>query len=413
MEAPDALCCAHGESEALPTRNARRRLWEVQPKYLCSVVGTCLRVSEIRRQAVKDRLCPPDISDYDLHGLVVRCCKSRTKTSRAFQKLLDRRFSVAVKQASGISDIAGLAAYWKEMVDVGRVAEGYWAVMTHPLAELPFVDEVFGDVHMLSHVLGANRQLELRQLDQAREAAEVAERRVRSLRTALRSERAAREAAEARCGEQEQVIARLQARLDALADARERIGDLEADVATGADELDEERAARLLAERSLRRLQGTHDQCLEALRTVADERDAVVAELAVAEERLERCLGEEPEEPLDVLQGASVLYVGGRTGLLRHYRQVVEEAGGEFHHHDGGVEESTTRLDPQVGSVDVVVCAVDAVSHDASLRVKGACRRLGRRFVPLRSSGVSSLSLALRELRSMGRGPSCDGPTVF
>lgn len=57
---------------------------------------------------------------------------------------------------------------------------------------------------------------------------------------------------------------------------------------------------------------------------------------------------------------------------------------------------------------------MDAVSHEASLRVKRACRRYGRRFVPLRSSGVASLAAALADLQCLDiDGPAYDGPTVF
>ena len=50
-----------------------------------------------------------------------------------------------------------------------------------------------------------------------------------------------------------------------------------------------------------------------------------------------------------------------------------------------------------VSRCDVVFFPVDCVSHDAVLNVKAACRQIGRRFVPLRSAGLTTLLSALRE----------------
>ena len=72
--------------------------------------------------------------------------------------------------------------------------------------------------------------------------------------------------------------------------------------------------------------------------------------------------------------------------------------GGEFVHHDGGVEESRRLLPRLVNAVDAVVCPLDCVSHDACLCVKALC---GHDLKPLKllpSSGLSSLVRCLTEL---------------
>jgi len=49
---------------------------------------------------------------------------------------------------------------------------------------------------------------------------------------------------------------------------------------------------------------------------------------------------------------------------------VVERAGGQFVHHDGGLEDGESRLWRALGSADVVICPVDCVSHNACLLAK-------------------------------------------
>ena len=98
------------------------------------------------------------------------------------------------------------------------------------------------------------------------------------------------------------------------------------------------------------------------------------------------------------LGGQAILYVGGRPNLMPHIRAAVESRNGCLLHHDGGVEQATRCLEGLVERADVVVCPIDCVSHDACLQVKGLCRRLRKRFLPLRSSGASSFTRALGAL---------------
>jgi hypothetical protein len=91
------------------------------------------------------------------------------------------------------------------------------------------------------------------------------------------------------------------------------------------------------------------------------------------------------------LSGRKVVYIGGRRSLAPHLRSVVEGCCGSFTHHDGGVEESRANLDQKLTGADVVFCPVDCISHDACLRVKRCCKRTNTQFIPLRSSGVTSL----------------------
>ncbi|HTU63009.1 MAG TPA: DUF2325 domain-containing protein [Polyangiales bacterium] len=97
------------------------------------------------------------------------------------------------------------------------------------------------------------------------------------------------------------------------------------------------------------------------------------------------------------------MYVGGRTHLVPYYRALIEDRGGKFLHHDGGLEQSLEAVTRVLCNVDVVICPVDCVSHAACLLAKQACRNLAKPFVPLRSAGLSSLA---RAVQGMGAGLS-------
>ncbi|WP_291993110.1 DUF2325 domain-containing protein [Candidatus Accumulibacter sp. ACC003] len=76
--------------------------------------------------------------------------------------------------------------------------------------------------------------------------------------------------------------------------------------------------------------------------------------------------------------------------LDRGLRKVVEQRGGNFLHHDGGLEESLHRIDAALAAADLVVCQAGCISHNAYWRVKEQCKRTGKQCVFLKSPGVAS-----------------------
>ena len=97
------------------------------------------------------------------------------------------------------------------------------------------------------------------------------------------------------------------------------------------------------------------------------------------------------------LRGQRILYVGGRAALTPHLRTLVESSNGRFEHHDGGLEASRAGLNCSLAGADMVFCPIDCVSHDACLRVKRHCRQQAKRFIPLRSSGLSAFAAGLQQ----------------
>jgi hypothetical protein len=55
-------------------------------------------------------------------------------------------------------------ALWASAVQRAEIPGAYWAVLTHPQATETLVRHVFGEVHMLSHLVGAANRADIRRL---------------------------------------------------------------------------------------------------------------------------------------------------------------------------------------------------------------------------------------------------------
>jgi chromosome segregation ATPase len=82
-----------------------------------------------------------------------------------------------------------VGAQWRDPVKRGDIPGAYWAVLTHPATTQALVKRVFGEVHMLSHLVGAANQADIRRLcdlDQRNAELEAKPRRQRdALRQAI------------------------------------------------------------------------------------------------------------------------------------------------------------------------------------------------------------------------------------
>ena len=134
----------------------RKKLWELDPYYHCSVIGTCLTLPELRQ--IQRRLGGGDttsISDYDLHRAFVVAIREVTPASRLIHKHLDRKYRVAIQQIGKVSSTEAWVACWEAALRAGDIASAYWALITQPDVPGWVLERVYGDVHMLLHLSGA------------------------------------------------------------------------------------------------------------------------------------------------------------------------------------------------------------------------------------------------------------------
>ena len=398
---------------AAPVEPKRRRIWELSSNFHCSIIGTCLTTSELRHVLIKMQLLGAEKeSDHELHGRAVLLAQKRDQASKLLQKALDRRHRLIVNQFSKARTTDELGTLWAAAVQRAEIPGAYWAVLTHPQVSEDLARHAFGEVHMLSHLVGAANRADIRRLrDLEGENAALQEKLARQQKQ-LRDAIVTRDATIANLNEALgkaivsarrddntpafpaddaerdatiHLVGDLRRRLAIEAAGRERLGKRAQQLAA---ELDLERKQRLVAEQRQRDLQEEID----------------IAELSFATPTADN----EPErdQPLD-LGGITILYVGGRAHNVAQLRMLAERAGALFLHHDGGIGDRAGLLESHVATADMVFFQVDCVSYNAVAVVKRGARHLGKRYLPLRSLGLTSFIMALRQealsLRDTGR----------
>jgi hypothetical protein len=375
-----------------PGGPGRRRLAELDPHLFCSIIGTCLGTSELRK--LMSRFLAVDaLSDLEVHHESVSRAAGGGAVAKALNKALDQRHAAAVQRFGRARGAAALETLWAEAAARGQIAGAYWALLSHRDTTAELRQKVFGEVHMLSHLVGASHRANLRRLAALEsENAELRERldEQRSRGAAQLAQR------DARIGTLQ--IEVRQARLEGArsgASAPEAVGppkDAEAEAIalhTGRRERAEQLAEVALAEA---------DRLRAGVEEYARHVQVLQRELAAAEAQL-RALGD-PDACADrrldeALSGRRLLYVGGRPSSTPVIRDLVERHGGEFRHHDGGLADRKGLLASSIAWAHLVVFPVDCVDHDSAGNLKRLCARLDIPFVPMRSASIACFAATL------------------
>ncbi len=389
---------------AQPKRQ-RAKLWELNGSVHCSVIGTCLTTAELRRAMGK--VMQADLSgfsDHDLHSQAVSLCAHHNAGSKLLQKTLDARHETMVKRFAPLQGEAAVMRAWAEARRAGDIPGAYWAVLTHPDAGHEGLRRAFGDVHMLSHLVGAANRADIRRLTALEDENAALQAKVERQQVRLHEAVTSRDAIMRRLG----ALAASQAGSTAPAGSPQA-GSVSADQADG----DELSALRVLVTDLQARLGRETGRCERLERRIAESANAARPWEQQAKAAEARCSAAHRE--LAVLeamaaqdqQGAitpprtgtlpaqRILYVGGNPGCVERIRALLEAAGGALLVHDGGRHNHPSLLAGLVSQADQVAFPVDCVSHDAALAVKRLCRQVGKPWVALRSSGLGCFLAAL------------------
>lgn len=372
--------CSPTENEARPAKG-RRMLWDFTDNAHCAVIGTCLKHEDLldiaRRLGLNvDR----SARDYDVHGYFVKASTQDTREARAIHKILDTRFRGALRKFSRTDDEDAQIALWAEMRDGGQLAAAFYAIMTLRNIALAVRSQVFGEVHMISHLMGASWR------DLSREVAALKDVLDEERTARKRIERSGREALAMRdrqIAALEEQVASVRATAPA-AEEETRVQRRPADLSKVERALAATRERARLAERSCALLEAE----LAALRGRRQQRAAPPPPMA----------NQPARDREQNLSGKRILYVGGKDSQVHWMRDYAEQVGAELVHHDGGLEQSVTRIEQVLPSVDCVLCPINCVSHDACLRAKAGCKKHGKPFMPLRSMGKKTFARALSQI---------------
>jgi hypothetical protein len=380
-----------------PLAKGRTAIWDMHHSVHCSIIGTCLSNAEIRRLLIKLRVEGAEsANDHDLHKQGVVLAGKRQGGGKFIQKALDRRHEAAIRQFAKAKDETALRQLWDEALKRGDIPGAYWAVLSHPAATDAVMRSVFGDVHMLSHMVGAANRADIRRLRQLEDEIAALSAKVESQQLQLRDgfierdnkirllNEALSRALAQRPASPEFASEDARAAKDALTDLGHR--------------LNRETLRREGLEKRLQSATRLASQAEHARRDLQHECESLRRELALVEVQLNDCIVENADSDAPALGGAQVLYVGGRAHQVPQLKVVVERAGGGWLYHDGGIEHSTTLLPGLISRADCAVFPMDCISHDAMGILKRQCRQSGKPFIPLRTSSLTSLVSGLATL---------------
>jgi len=389
----------------------RKKIWELEHRFHCAIAGTCFTLAEMRRFCRKGQIeTKGSASDYELHIGFVDLL-GNTQTARPATKYLDRKYKTIIQHFDQADNANDLMLLWNEAVSQGDIAAAFWSVLTHPQATEDFLFDVFGEVHMLSHLSGATVRLDMQALIQLRKRLPKLEEEMSQSRALLLK----------RTRQKDEIIIALNKRLSGalqsknkLKQAEEkinflengvRLGDLRAQLNKYSDDLEKvnRKAERAEAEAEKykalakdRYAENTQiENQLVVLRAEQNSLE-ITLEGALSTQHVSCKKGEVCKRKIN-LSGRCILYVGGRNRLCAHFRTLVEQQNGRFIHHDGGREESPHRLDALLSQVDAVLCPIDCVSHDAVHRIKRDCKRYGKHLTLLSQSSLSAFAKGVHE----------------
>jgi hypothetical protein len=399
-------CCTPAKV-SFSNAKRRARLTELDGQLHCSIIGTCLSTQELRKLVPKfTGLDRRDASDLEIHHSAVELAIDGGAGAKALHKLLDERYATAIRRFDKAADDVELLKLWDEALKSGDIPPAYWALMTHPHATLYVRQKAFGELHMLSHLVGAANRADIRRLVALEaENAELKE-KIERQQSRLQEISMQRDASIAALNEQI-------AQLTAVATRQTPVNptDLEAEIASLRDKLAEtdQRVAlhtsrREAAEQRVMQeqdaalaLRKSRDQALEQLKLVQSECDAL--ERATVEAANGLGTGTR-QASLNDVRGKRIVYVGGRPGSNAALKRLVEAAGGDFVVHDGGVEDRKGLLAAALPGADIVVFPVDCVDHDSMNTLKRVCERHQIDYYPLRTASVASFVELVDRLRS-------------
>ena len=355
------------------------------------LLGTCLTTGELRQVLSKlDNVDWRKSTDHALHSYGVRLAGERNLAGKLL-KALDKRLERTIRRFSKFRTPDDLRRCWNEAVDEGDVSGAYWAVMSHPMSNRALLQDVFYEVHMLSHLVGSSSRLDLARLRKLQLEADAKDEKIARQQQRLKAASDGQSRLRVRIEELEAALLRAQT----VASETGRSSGKDVEQAGLLDRLEvashrtNDLAARLAGmERELKAAD-------EQASLLADRNRALEHEIELLEAEVESPGLQVDEKHVD--GGRSLLYAGGRPNLFDRLRALAKRRNIDLLIHDGGIEDNLSLLPALVGQAGAVLFPVDCISHSAAGMAKRLCRESGKAYVPLRSASIASFMAAIAQ----------------
>ena len=373
-------------------RESVRPIWELDP-LICPIIGTCLTLKELSKIGRRFGYGLNGITPFELHNSMVGACQKSGPVARAVQKYLNEKYWLTVQRIDDL-EADDLTQAWEDAVCEGKVAEAFWAIITREDTPSSLIRDIFGEVHMMSHLQAAQSRLDLKEMAQLRDDYRRLKERLSKREGHVIRARGERDEARRNIAEKEGAVEHLKRELSL---ARKRLKRLEE-----GEELQRLKEENADLRARLARGQDLRERIELRLKAVEDE-TRQKAEFPGAQDKdfdsLEVTQTDHPVQPegeeYPGLCARRILFVGGLERLEPHYRRLVEDRGGVFERHDGDCRRGQNCLEGMISRADFVACPVNCNSHQACLCVKRLCKELRKLYVMLPNSGVATFQKAL------------------
>ena len=138
----------------------RKKIWELEKSWHCSIVGTCLSMYEARKIGRKfgAKCSDPSQIDAVVHAMLVRDCAQKNEISIHVNKTLEKKFEGIIRSFKRYKTSAEIMQFWRVSFERGLIPGAYWATATMRGLNKEDLNKIYSDVHMLSHLIGSSNQ---------------------------------------------------------------------------------------------------------------------------------------------------------------------------------------------------------------------------------------------------------------
>ena len=111
---------------ARPRPATHRKIWEIDTRFHCSLIGTCLSLTDLRKLCKRAGIVfQTAVSDYALHHAFVDLADHACYATRLLQRRLDSRHRESLRRFGAAQDETMLAQLWADAQAAGEIAGAY------------------------------------------------------------------------------------------------------------------------------------------------------------------------------------------------------------------------------------------------------------------------------------------------
>ncbi len=387
------------EPQLLLEGHTRLKIWEVQERFKCPVIGWCLEIAEQKELLRKEGIFIRDKSNFEIHEIVVESLGEESHLSRRIDSWLNRKYRKEIRELSPLHE-EEFIRHWNASLRKGEVEGILWVAVTKTDLSREVNKIIFGDMHMEMHVRAKQIGNERQRLDQEAKRNEILTEGVREVnrtnRILKKENEGLRNEWAMACRLSDSLRGQNQELRSELLKVNENdwIASLQTENAELRARRDEILRQISVYERELRKLQNQNSKLRFKLKK---QWQARIHQSNEAESPIDQNAGLRLHDPVSSrdLSQRCILLVGGLPQMEPHYRRLIEGNKGVFEYHDGRMNGGAKELVGRVRRADFVLCCLDHTSHTAALVVRKLCKKQKKPFQMLLKSSLNNIFSAL------------------